>query len=304
MSKIAYYLILKPLSLLPFFILNRFADLLYLVFLTVFPYRRKVVMANLSACFPEKTEREKKKIARKFYRHLADMIIESIKNFSISKKQVLGMLPAQNDEILFELEKEGRSIAVCGGHYANWELLAMIGSQHIPMFTLGIYKRIKDQFLDRKMLESRGKYGMNLIPTVEASQWMKEHKDLQKAVIYAFDQSPANPAKAHWMTFLGRDTPVYFGPENHANKYNMAVVFGHFKKLGRNRYAIEYELITRDPHNMEPGQLTEILMRKLEQDILAEPAYWLWTHKRWKHEHKRAELDRALNPNYSDSRSK
>lgn len=304
MSKIAYYLILKPLSLLPFFILNRLADLFYLVFLTVFRYRRKVVMANLDGCFPEKTEKEKKKIARKFYRHLADMIIESVKNFSISMDHALRMLPAQNDAILFELQKEGRSIAVCGGHYANWELFAMVGSQHIPMFTLGIYKRIKDQFLDQKMRESRGKYGMNLVPTVEASEWMKANEDLQKAVIYAFDQSPANPAKAHWMTFLGRDTPVYFGPERHANKFNMAVVFGHFKKLGRNRYAIEYELITKDPRSMEPGQLTEIMMRKLEKDILAEPAYWLWTHKRWKHEHKRAELDRALNPDLSVSTPK
>jgi Kdo2-lipid IVA lauroyltransferase/acyltransferase len=291
MTRIAYYLVLKPLSLLPFFILNRIADLFYLVFLTVFQYRRKVVMDNLTGCFPEKDEKELKKIACKFYRHFADMIVESVKNFSISKEGAMKMMKNINSEILHELQKEGKSIAICGGHYANWELYAMVGGQHVPMFTLGIYKKIKDKFLDQKMQESRGKYGMNLIATVEATEWLKTNRDLQKAVIYAFDQSPANPAKAHWMTFLGRDTPVYFGPEKHANEFNMAVVFGHFQKLGRNQYAIEYELITKDPSELAHGELTEIMMRKLEADIIAEPAYWLWTHKRWKHEKKRAQFD-------------
>ncbi|MFT4545839.1 MAG: KDO2-lipid IV(A) lauroyltransferase, partial [Bacteroidia bacterium] len=36
--------------------------------------------------------------------------------------------------------------------------------------------------------------------------------------------------------------------------------------------------------NEQPhGKITEDFTKRLEQDIINQPQYWLWSHKRWKH---------------------
>jgi KDO2-lipid IV(A) lauroyltransferase len=51
-----------------------------------FGYRKKVVMDNLLQVFPEKTEKERIVIAKKFYKNLTDMFLETIKMISVSDK--------------------------------------------------------------------------------------------------------------------------------------------------------------------------------------------------------------------------
>ena len=62
------------ITLLPLRVLYLFSDLFYLVLYYLAGYRRKVVAANLRNAFPEKSEAERKKIERRFYRHLCDLI--------------------------------------------------------------------------------------------------------------------------------------------------------------------------------------------------------------------------------------
>ncbi|MCH2200053.1 MAG: lysophospholipid acyltransferase family protein [Flavobacteriales bacterium] len=284
MSRIAYYLLLKPISLLPYFLLYRLSDFFFLVFITVFPYRKKVALGNIQRVFPKRSEKEQKKILRDFYRHLADIIVESFKNFSISEKQANARMKAVNNEFMADILNSGQGIVLCGGHYNNWELYAVAGAAHMPKITMAIYKRLSDQFLDGVMRETRGRFGLHMIPTKEASEWMKNNASAEAVTsIYAIDQSPANPKKSLWMDFLGQDTAMYYGPEKHARTYNMAVVFGEITKLKRGHYQIEYKLVTRDPNSYEKGGVIKEVNQILEKQIQEAPAYWLWTHKRWKH---------------------
>lgn len=282
-ARIVYYLVLKPISLLPYFILYRLSDFVYLIFKTVFPYRKKVVLGNIQRCFPEKSPVEHRRIMNAFYRHIADVFVESFKNFSITKAQVDKRMVSHNAELLDQLASEGKGIVLCGGHYNNWELYAMAGAGHFSGRTMAIYKRIANKWFDAKMRETRGKFGLELVPTVEASDWMKENTHTPVVSVYGIDQSPANPAKAHWMTFMGQPTAVYFGPEKHAKQYNMAVVYGHIEKRKRGHYAITYELVTKDPNSFALGELVERLNGILEEEIKKAPQYWLWSHRRWKH---------------------
>ena len=74
-----FYIINWIITLLPLKILYLFSDFLYLL-LYYFPgYRRDVVRTNLKNSFPEKSELEIKIIERGFYRHLADLFVESLK---------------------------------------------------------------------------------------------------------------------------------------------------------------------------------------------------------------------------------
>ena len=70
-SALLYYLVLKPISLLPYPLLYGLSDFFFVVLYYLIPYRKKVVMSNLAKAFPEKSEAELKIICRKFYLHVS-----------------------------------------------------------------------------------------------------------------------------------------------------------------------------------------------------------------------------------------
>ena len=64
---------------------------------------------------------------------------------------------------------------------------------------------------------------------------------------------------------------------------------------------MELSLIAEKPSKTSWGQITESHTNKLEKEIVAEPAYWLWSHKRWKREQPEnlIELKKKQNENFN-----
>ena len=84
LAYILIYPIIWFVSILPFRLLYAVSDLLYVLMYNVLGYRKKTIQENLKLVFPEKTEVELMVITKKFYHHLCDMIVESIKSMNIS----------------------------------------------------------------------------------------------------------------------------------------------------------------------------------------------------------------------------
>jgi Kdo2-lipid IVA lauroyltransferase/acyltransferase len=55
------------------------------------------------------------------------------------------------------------------------------------------------------------------------------------------------------------------------------------QKTKRGHYSLTFHLITDKPRETKTHEITEKHTRFLEQIIKEEPAYWLWSHRRWKH---------------------
>lgn len=283
-SALLYYLVIKPISLLPFFLLYRVSDGVFLLFYYVIPYRKKVVLDNLRRSFPEKTKEEINRIGLRFYRHFADLVLESLKNFSISEKQVEKRFLSTGTEIIEKYHSQGKGMMICGGHYANWEFWALAAARDFKHPIYALYTRLTNPFFDQKMKQTRGKFGLELISTKDYRQFMAQNAGkTQFSSVFGFDQSPSNPDKAVWVNFLGRDTAAQYGVEKYAKEYKLPVIYGHLKKVSRGHYSIHYALVTDTPADFEKGMLIQRLYEILEKDIREKPEYWLWTHKRWKH---------------------
>jgi KDO2-lipid IV(A) lauroyltransferase len=87
----------------------------------------------------------------------------------------------------------------------------------------------------------------------------------------------------YWTKFMGLDTPLFTGTERIARKINAAVIFLKMRKVKRGVYEVEIIPICEDPSLLEPNAITEAHVNLLEELIREEPAYWLWSHRRWKH---------------------
>jgi KDO2-lipid IV(A) lauroyltransferase len=281
-AKIFYYILILPVSLLPYPLLYLLSDFVYFVMYRMVGYRKEVVFTNLKNSFPNKSEQELKKIMSDFYHHLCDIIMESIKGFTISENQLRKRLIIKNPEFSNYFADKGQSIIFVGGHYNNWEICAQAFAMYSNHKCIGIYKPLSNTFINDKIYTSRSRYGMNLVSMKQTKKSFEEGSEA-KAIVFGSDQNPANPKRAHWVQFLNQDTGVLFGVEKYAKEYDWPVVFVSISKVKRGYYEVEYSLVTDKPKEEPHGKITEDFTERLEQDIINQPQYWLWSHKRWKH---------------------
>jgi len=287
LTRVLFYLIVLPLSYVPMEGLYRLSDILYWVVYRFGAYRKTVVIENLRKSFPEKSYAEILLIASHFYRHFCDLIVESIKGFSISKNEILERVRVSNPEILEKYFKQGRSVIIAGGHYNNWEWMAMAIAPQIGHLPVGIYTRLSNVFFEEKMKASRERFGLKMLEKKDVPAFFREENEHptrpKTATFFGIDQSPGDPRKAHWLKFLNQDTGVQFGAEKYAKDYNQPVLFGVIRKTTRGMYTFEVHEVSPDPKSEGPGAIIEKITALIEAEIRQDPRYWLWTHRRWKH---------------------
>lgn len=279
-----YYIFLVPVSLLPLWVLYKISDGLAWLLFRVVKYRKKVIEGGMRRSFPDKTEVEIQADTYLFYQHLSDLLVESIKNFTIKKEDALPRLHCKNPELIDAFAQQGRSIIIAAGHYNNFEFVVYAISQLIKHTPRGLYMPLANRFFDQKIAQSRSALGFQLVPKQKLKKFFEvDPSQNPVALLFAMDQAPTDPAKAHWMMFLNQETGVQFGTEKYAKNYDLPVVYGRINKEKRGVYSFEFELITANPRQEPTGMITEKMTRLLEADIVAKPAYWLWSHRRWKH---------------------
>lgn len=282
-AKLAYYLIVFPISKLPFWCIYLLSDLLYAIF-RIFPYRRKVIEGNIRRSFPEKSNQEINKLVNQFYHHFTDILAEGIKNLSISKQELQKRYTIKNPELMTQLYQQNKSVLLVSGHYNNWEWLITSQNFQFPHQAMGIGMPLSSKFWDKKVNERRERFGMIVVHSKNFKEKISKQNTQPVAILTLSDQSPGDARKSYWMNFLQQQTAVLFGAELMAHEYNFTVVFYHTRKIKRGYYEMELQLITDTPSKMKWGEITEAHTHLLEKAILEKPAFWLWSHKRWKRE--------------------
>ncbi len=242
-------------------------------------------MNNLRIAFPEKTEKERLRIAKQFYHNLIDTFLESIKFISISRKQIEKRSTAEF-EIINQLAAKGYNVHIMAGHQFNWEYGNLLYSMNLKIPFVGVYMPLTNKILDKIFFNFRKQYGTILIPATNFKNKMHKIFNTQYSLGLAADQNPGDPSNSYWMNFFGKPTPFITGPAKGAIKNNTAVVIVGFKKVKRGYYQFSTKLLVENAINYTPQQLTVLYKNELEKIIKNDPANYLWSHRRWKYEWK------------------
>jgi KDO2-lipid IV(A) lauroyltransferase len=248
-------------------------------------YRKKVVRGNLALVFPEKSKEERLKIERKFYRHLCDMFLEMIKSLSISEASLRKRFVFPNIELINDFEKQGKSIILVSGHYANWEWMNIM-DVYVSHKGYGVYKRLTNKYFDKLVRDIRGKWNSTLITTKETFKTIKTNQNNGVLGIYFMvsDQSPKPLPNYYWTDFMNITVPCFNGFEVLARKANMPFIYFKIEKLKRGYYQGTFEELTPEGIiNYPENEPTNLFYRALEKQIREVPEYYYWVHKRWKH---------------------
>ncbi|MDE7408116.1 MAG: lysophospholipid acyltransferase family protein [Muribaculaceae bacterium] len=270
-------------SVIPLRIHYIFVDMLSWMAWKMKLYRYKVILRNLRSSFPDKTDREISHIAREYYRHLLDCMVESLKLLTMNNRQLDRRVKVYGVETMTPAVEAGKQIVLFLGHYGNWEWVPAI-TRHFsrPEVMAQIYRPLRDPVSARLTFKIRHRFGALNIPQKQAFRTLLTLKNQGKQTITGFiaDQRPNSANLNHWTTFLGQDTAYAPGGEEIGRRIDAAYFYLDVEKTSRGHYSLTF--IPIEPVEGEEYPYTIGYLRMLESTIRRAPAYWLWSHNRWK----------------------
>jgi len=263
-------------------VLYVFTGLLVFVAQRLLRMKLGVIRANIVAWFPQMAPREQARMVTGHYRQIGQMIAEVIKGATLSRQGFVERVRMRNLALPQGLLAQGRPVLLVAAHQGNWEwVLQALALQLGYPLDVG-YKPIKSPWAESAMNAIRRRFGAHLVPAKELLADMLRRRNIVRGIAMLADQEPTTSDHKHWVTFLGRDTAFYMGPEQMARAARYAAVFVALRRTSRGHYEIEFAELAGSGEQLPPGEFTARYARLVEREILAAPTDWTWGHKRWK----------------------
>lgn len=242
-------------------------------------------MSNLLIAFPEKTEKERRRIAKKFYHNFVDSLIETIKMITASDAMIQKHVSANWEEVN-KLKGSVKKIQLHIGHNFNWDWGSSVAAKHLKFPMIVVYMPIGNKHFERLFLKLRTKTGNKFIRATHMSEDFAPYRDQEYFLGLVADQNPGDPTHAWWFNFFGKPTPFVKGPARGAIANDTAVVFAFIHKPKRGQYVAVLSTATTRARDFTESELTGKFVDYMEDVIRQYPEMWLWSHRRWKHQWK------------------
>lgn len=258
--------------------------------------RRKIVLGNLAIAFPEKSEAERRDIARRMYRHFGSMAVDvMLQRRMLNRRNVLDRVQFSGwaadymkEYGVAGMRERSKRMLFLTAHLGNWEigsgLFGLLGVRIDPVF-----RPPQNPFVDRLLRNIRLDSQFEFITKRGAVQQMMDRFDAGGNVGFLFDQEAMHGLD---IPFFGWPARTHKTPAVLARQYGLKVFFGVVIRRG-DYFAYEARAMRYDvpPPDAQKGttqkeadvrQILTDLMERLEDEIRRCPEQYLWAHRRWK----------------------
>lgn len=270
-----YRILLSIFSFIPYKRKGITSKVFTFVLASLVSYRKKVILTNLTSSFPEFDSNKIQTISNAYYSVLVTYLFETIQVYSKPKDFFHNKITFTNPEILDTLPE--KSNIIIGSHYGNWEWAAMLQPLYTERKIVALYKPLSNKVLDKIVKEKRARFGLELLSMEEAVRKISKATE-SKSYIFVSDQSPAQATTGQWRNFLHQPTLFYEGAVVLAKRYGLKVFYQHVECKDE-KYIVTY--LPLDDTN-----IIDQYVLLLESQIKQMPEWWLWSHRRWKHQKK------------------
>jgi len=276
--------LLALLSRVPLAMLHFAARILALGAFHVIRYRRTETQRLFARAFPDCQPRRLAALTRRYYCHLADIVAEIVKGYSISRQELERRVRFTNFELLERFLAGQQSFVLIGSHGANWEWIGLACSARLPCSIDIVYKELRDVAYSAFMAGVRGRFGANLIERSGAMLELAKGRHRLRAIALLADHAPAAGDACHWVRFLNQDTAFQVGFERLARAWDYPVLHAARRRVARGRYEVTFEILGEPPFPVPAYTMVERFAASLERSILANPEDWFWHRRQWARE--------------------
>ena len=282
---IGYIFIGWLVRLMPWEAVNRFGAILGSVVFYAIPIRRSLTLDQLRKAFPQKSSAEIKEIAVAAYRNIVISLLEVFWFSHLTADKIKKIVSMPDTSVMDARLKEGKGLIMLGGHFGNWELIAIaVGLiSHHPLTI--IVQRQRNRFVDAFMNKNRMLFGNKVVEMERAPREIIATLRNNGVVAILADQS--GPQEGLFVNFFGRPASTHRGPAVFSVRTGAPIIMAFIIRGADGFYRVEFEEVdTRNVSGTDDEKVEQITARHvamLEKYASRYPDHWLWMHKRWKH---------------------
>lgn len=245
--------------------------------------RDQVAMRNLRATFPERSQRELRRILDECWRHFGREFLTSLHMQSLSMKEIGERCTMINTHHLLDAISYGKGTLLMSGHWGGWEVgglavMSMVGK------TYNVARPLDNELLERDLQRLREKTGAVVVDRRRAARGLLKALSENGVVVMLPDQS-VQPAEGILSPFLGRPAWTTSAPAKMALRAGSTIVFAFCIPDGL-RHRLEFDEPIRVDQLREderdPVALTHRINEIIGRRILERPDLYMWMHDRWK----------------------
>lgn len=273
---------LKLLARLPLGLLYAVAPLAALAMRHLWRYRLPVVRENMAAAFPNMAGAQRNDLERRFYRNLADMLMESVKAAVLPRSELRERVQVKDIAVAETYFRQGRSVILLAAHQFNWEWMLLALSDKLSHPLGAVYKPLHISSAERFMRGVRARFGAVPMPGAQAFIEIMKRRNETWAFALVADQAESREVGSHWVNFLGRPAPFSVGLSKLAYMLQCPILFVATERLGRGRYSVRLAPLDEPPYPRDETRMIERYVAEAERCIREHPEDWLWTNRKWK----------------------
>jgi KDO2-lipid IV(A) lauroyltransferase len=273
---------IKLISRVPLWVLYALAWIVYVLSFYVLRHRRHVIVPQLELVFPSLSDAERRRIHKQFLKNYCQVMVEILKGASISAEELKKRVRITDLKPVLRFLDAGRSVMFLTSHMGNWEWLLQGVTLHLGYPLDAAYKPIRREYGERLLLALRTRFGARLVPAKDVLADYLSRRAIVHGLAMNADQTPLPTERLQWTRFLGQDTAFYVGGEQIARATRLPIFYVRMRRVRRGRYEVEMSELWDGSERTESGELTARYARACEADVLARPADWLWTYRRWR----------------------
>ena len=279
---------MRLFAVLPYWFKYYFVEnFLFFLLCYVLRYRRRVVQENLRNSFPEKSERERWIIRRRFYRTLAEIFIDTVDLARRSTSRARETLSIEGFEEQVQRVK-GRDWIAMLAHFGCWEYCSYWGLFEPSQMIVAVYHPLRSPVMECLYQRLRNSFYATTVAMNDCVRFYLRHRETGvdgKNMVLGLiaDQNPPRRPNSHWFRFLNQDSIFFDGGEKLARRFRLPVYFIRMERLRRGRYRMLFEQLYDGSEEVAENEITERYVRHLERMICERPELWMWSHRRWKH---------------------
>lgn len=240
---------------------------------------RRIAKINLTLCFPELSDSERKSLLKKQFQSLGMGLIESTMAWWMPDHRLDSLIHLHGLEHLQEAIARKKGVLILSGHFTSLDICGRLFSSIFPMYV--VYREQKNQVIDSLLKQHRHFKWMQTIHRHAIRQIIKTLKQ-NKAIWYAADQD-YGPTHSLFPPFFNIPTATISTPSRYANRTGAHVVTLFYHRLPKGKgYQITIGPILENFAQGDDYQDTVRFNQLLECAIRDHPEQYLWIHRRFK----------------------
>jgi KDO2-lipid IV(A) lauroyltransferase len=246
--------------------------------------RRRITDENLRYAYPQLSDVERSRIARRMWRHLTLMFCEVVqvpRKIHPTNWRDYIHIPRDDMRVMVENLLSPRPVVIVSGHFGNFEV-GGVGSGLLGFPTFTVARPLDNPYLHRFVTSFRERTGQFMLPKRGSARQLDAVLASGGTMVLLGDQA-AGP-KDCWVEFFGRPASCHKAVAlfSLVNRAPMLLVYS--KRVRPMQFEIGVNAVfdpLRDEMNgVKP--LTQWYSDHLERMIRTAPDQYWWLHDRWK----------------------